>query len=326
MPGAGTSSQITNQSQQQTGSTSQTAQQNRDSTGFQTQSSAPWAAAMPTVAGILSQLNPLIANSGANSAQQTGIDAIITNAQAGNPYAGSIGNYATSLLNGGGAMDQAGNVSTGFADLARRLSPIADGSMVGNNTALRAQLDAAADDVRNSVNGQFAAAGRDLSPGNSMALARGITAAQAPIIAQQYNTDAARADAAANALYGAGNSTAGILSTLRQQQNQNQGAGVGAANSALDARNWSADQFLRAGGLQQSIPTQALGLLAQIGIPIAGLGQTTSGVTSQAQSGTSSAQGTSASSGSGTSTTTNNPSILSQLQGWTNLAGSLFGW
>ena len=42
---------------------------------------------------------------------------------------------------------------------------------------------------------------------------------------------------------------------------------------------------------------QALGLLAQIGIPIGGLGQQTSG----------------------TSTTTKNPSILEQLTGWKNL-------
>jgi hypothetical protein len=48
-----------------------------------------------------------------------------------------------------------------------------------------------------------------------------------------------------------------------------------------------------------------LGLLAQLGIPIAGLG------------GTSERQGS--------ATTTSNPSILSQAQGWAGVLGSLFG-
>jgi hypothetical protein len=326
MPGAAQSSQTTNSSQNQFGTTSLTQNQNRDTVTGQTSSTGPWAAAMPTVTGILQQLNPLIANSGINSAQQTGIDALTRNAQAGNSFAPSIGAFANDLLAGGGAMDQAGAVGSNLADFRTRLSPVANGSMIGNNPALKAQLDAAATDVRNSVNGSFAAAGRDMSGANQEALARGITAAQAPIIAQQYNADTARADAAANALYGAGNTSSGILAALRDKLNSNKAAGVTAADSALAANDWGANQFLKAGGLAQSIPAQTLGLLAQIGIPIAGLGQTSSGAQTQSTTGTNTSQGTSSQTGTGTSTTTNNPSILQQMQGWANLGGSLMGW
>src|SRR6202008_2967754 len=116
-----------------------------------------------------------------------------------------------SLLNGGGANAQAGNVQGNLDIFREQLTPYANGSMVGNNPALAAQLAQIRDDVGNSINSQFAAAGRDFSGANQMAYGRGVAAGEAPVIAAQYNQDVAYQINAANELYNAGNPPAGTL-------------------------------------------------------------------------------------------------------------------
>jgi hypothetical protein len=70
---------------------------------------------------------------------------------------------------------------------------------------------------------------------------------------------------------------------LQKQALANKGQGVTVAGSALDADNHSANAALAAEARRRGIPVQALGLLAQIGIPIAQLGQQTNGTTTGAQ-------------------------------------------
>lgn len=240
----------------------------------QTQQSqtAPWQAAQPMLQGILSQLGGDLNKTGLTSAESSALDALRTNAMQGNPYAGQIGGYAQSLLNGGGATAQSPNVQNNLSSFQSYLAPYANGSMVGNNPALAAQLAQIQTDVGNSINSQFAAAGRDLSGANQMAYGRGVAAAEAPVIAAQYNQDVANQIAAANALYNAGNSTATTLAGMQQQYLANQGQGATAAQSALDARNYGPNAILAEEAQRRGIPVQALGTLAQIGVPIAGLG------------------------------------------------------
>jgi len=242
------------------------------STQTQQSQTAPWQAAQPMLQGILAQLSKGLNNTGLTAAETGAIDTLESNAAKGNPYAGQIDAYAKSLLSGGGADAQAGNLKDNLDAFRGQLTPYANGSMVGNNPALAAQLAQIRDDVANSVNGQFAAAGRDLSGANLMAYGRGVAAGQAPVIAAQYNQDVANQIAASNALYNGGNTTAGALSGLQQNYLANQGQGVAAAQSALDAQNYGANATLAAEAQRRGIPVQALGLLAQIGVPIAGLG------------------------------------------------------
>jgi hypothetical protein len=245
------------------------------STSTQTQQSQsePWAAAQPMLQTILGQIGTGLNNTGLTSAETSALDTLRNNAAKGNPYAGQIAGYAQSLLDGGGATAQAGNVQDNLAAYRSWLTPYANGSMVGSNPALAAQLAQIQSDVGNSVNSQFAAAGRDLSGANLMAYGRGVAAAEAPVIAAQYNQDVANQIAAANALYNAGNTTAGTLSQMQQSDLANRGQGVTAAQSALDAQNYGANATLAAEAQRRGIPVQALSLLAQIGVPIAQLGQ-----------------------------------------------------
>ena len=253
------------------------------STQTQQSQSTPWAAAQPMLQSILGQIGSGLNNTGLTGAETGALDQLSQNAARGNPYAGQIGGYAQSLLGGGGANAQAGKVQSNLDALNGRLSPYASGSMVGNNPALAAQLAQIQNDVAGSVNSQFAAAGRDLSGANQMAYARGVAAGQAPVLAAQYNQDVNNQINAANALYNAGNTTANTLAGMQQNYLANQGQGVSAAQSALDAQNYGANATLAAEAQRRGIPFQALSLLAQIGVPIAGLGTQSTGTTTGTQ-------------------------------------------
>jgi hypothetical protein len=252
-------------------------------TSTQQSQSAPWAAAQPMLQNILGQIGSNLNNTGLTSAETGALNTLQSNAASGNPYAGQIGGYAQSLLGGGGANTQAPNVQNNLSNYQSQLSPYANGSMIGNNPALTAQLAQIQNDVTNQVNGQFAAAGRDFSGANQQALARGLAQGEAPVIAAQYNQDVANQIGAANSLYGAGNTTANTLAGFQQNYLANQGQGVSAAQSALDAQNYGANATLAEEAQRRGIPVQALSLLAQIGTPIAGLGSQSSGTTSGTQ-------------------------------------------
>jgi Chaperone of endosialidase len=118
---------------------------------------------------------------------------------------------------------------------------------------------------------------------NQQTLARGIAQGEAPVIAGQYNQDVANQLSAANSLYGAQNNTSGALAGLNQQSLANQLQGVTSSQDALNAQNYTPQQQLALAQLTQSIPVQNLALLAQIGVPIAGLGSQTTGQTNGTQ-------------------------------------------
>lgn len=252
------------------------------STSTQQSTTAPWTEAQPALKGILAQLQGNLGNTGVTGAESGALSTMVNNANnASSTYAPQIANFAQTLLNGGGATDQAGNVNQGYQDYVRRLSPTADGASIGQNSGLQPYLDSLRSDITNQVNGQFAGAGRDFSGANFQALGRGITSGLAPVIAAQYNTDVANQRSAADALYGGSNTNAGILAGLQQQKLANQGQGINAVGSAVDAQNAGANATLMAEAQKRGIPVQALGLLAQIGIPIAGLGSQSQGTGTQ---------------------------------------------
>jgi hypothetical protein len=251
-------------SQDTTSNTSQAA-----TTGF-------GAATAPTVQSILGQLNPLIGQSGVTAPQQTAINQLTANGQAGNPYAPAIGANASNLLAGGGATSQNGALTSNLDTLKGTLGQYADPnySTVNSPDVARA-MQAAHAAVGNSVNGQFAAAGRSGSGMNTQTLAQGFENADAPLILNQANQDTATRLNAANTLYGAGNTTSGAITGNNQTDLANRQAGSTAATGALNANDWGAQHTIAAQELGKSIPATDLGMLSQIGIPIAGMNTTT---------------------------------------------------
>lgn len=247
----------------------------------QTQNSTtnPWEPAQPLLNGILGQLQSGLGNTGLTGNENAAINTLSANAGNASRFAPQIDSFAKSLFAGGGANDQAGNVNQNYLNYRNATQPLASNTNYNpyDTPGFKDAINTITSDVTNGVNGQFAAAGRDFSGANSQALGRGILQGVAPVIAQQYNQNVQNQQGAAGNLYNAGNTNAGLLSGMQQQFLQNQGAGVGAAGSAVDAQNAGANASLAAEATRRGIPMQALGLLAQLGIPIAGLGGQSTG-------------------------------------------------
>lgn len=256
----------------------------------------PWAPSQGLLTGILGQLQGNLGNTGLSQGQT---DAI-------NSYQGlapQFNNVTQNLLSGGGALNQQGAINQNYQDYLKNTSGLANNTNYDprNTPGFGDVLSSTIADITNGVNGQFAAAGRDFSGANSQALGRGIAQGVAPIIAQQYNQNVQNQQGAAGNLYNAGNTSAGLLSGLQQQYLQNQGQGISTAGDVLGGQ-------LGAGSAGLGTTAQNLGLLANIGIPIAGLGGTSSGTSN------------------GTSNTTYQPSLLQNATGWTNLIGKVGSW
>jgi hypothetical protein len=268
----------------------------------QSSSTSPWATGQTAVDGILGQLNPLVANSGLSSAETNALSGINGVAAAGNPNAAAIQSSAAHLLNGGGAQNQDGALNSAYQNYYNQTNPLASNTNYDptQNPQLQALLQTIRGDVGNSVNGQFAAAGRDFSGMNQQTLARGISQGEAAPLLAQYNTNVANQQGAAQNLYNAGNATAGALNGTQTAANANQIAGTTQATAANTANLQPYQTALTAAQLAQSIPAANLGLLAQIGIPIAGLGTNSTGQSS----------------------TTNQASLTSQIASLGGLLGS----
>jgi hypothetical protein len=249
----------------------------KSETTNQSSSTQPWAPAQPLLGGILGQLGGALGRTGLTGAETGALDALMANAQAGNPYASAIGGVATGLL--GGGPDRTGLVGDAYRQYQDQLASTARGDFVdpSANPALQGYLSTIANDVQNRVNGMFAGAGRDLSGANQMALARGITEGQAPVLLDAYIR--ARADqlAAQDKLYGAGGQTAGLLSQLDQQRLANQLSGIGASSAALQAADYGPQMQLAIEAQRRGNPLQNLQQIAGIGVPIAGLGSSSTG-------------------------------------------------
>ena len=250
------------------------------STTSQSATTSPWTNAQPDINGILSGVSQNLGNTALTNNEGSALGHLAINGQNyTSNYAPQIGNYANQLLAGGGANNQAGAVNQNYQNYQAQTNPLASNTDYNpmNTPGIGTALSGLSNNILSSVNGQFAAAGRDGSPANSQSAAYGLAQGLAPILTQQYNQNVQNQQGAASNLYGAGNTNAGILSGLQQQYLANQGQGVTASGQALDASNAGANATLQAEAQRRGIPVQALGLLSQIGIPIAGLGSQSTG-------------------------------------------------
>jgi hypothetical protein len=238
----------------------------------QTQSStlAPYDPAAGSLNGVLGAINNFVPTAGTLSpGEQGAINQVITNANNQPNYSPAIASGTMGLLNGGGAQNNDTAIKSNLDTYRGLLMPTATGANMGANSALTPQLDQIKTDVTNQVNGAWAAAGRDGSPGNMQALGRGIAAGVAPVIAAQYNTDADRALNAATSLYGAGITAYGLLNANQAQANGNFQNGIGAVSSGLNAENAAPTAAINALAQQFNIPVSRLQTLLGAVSPVA---------------------------------------------------------
>jgi hypothetical protein len=284
---------------------------NSSSTQTQTQQSQtqPWFASIPTMGGILQGLNGYLQNGGwqATGGQLNALSGIENNSTAiANAFSPQVNGVVSSLLAGGGALNQAGNIQNAYDQFNARMSPAANATNFDpmSDPNFANMINTQKDDISNATRGQFAAAGRDLSGYDAQTTARGIMQGISPTLASQYNANRTNQQGAAKDIYNAGIGNAGILSGLQQQYLANQQAGVGGVSDANNIANIGNNAILQAEAQRLGIPLQNLGLIANIGVPIAGLGKTGFS-TGQTQ-------------------TQNNPSILSDISGGMGIFGGLF--
>ncbi len=205
------------------------------------------------------------------AAQQGAIGNLTNLGTSGNPFSSAVGGVANNLLGGGGANQYAPMINSAYSQYQQQQAPFANGQYTdpASNPALQKYLQVARDDATNSINQQFAGAGRDLSGMNSQALGRGIGQAEAPILYDAYNQSLGRQLQASNNLYNAGGNTAGLLSGLNQTGLGNQQAGIGAAQQAFTAQQSGPMLALQAQSQLTGIPMEILAQQAGIALPAA---------------------------------------------------------
>jgi hypothetical protein len=251
------------------GNTTTTQQQQQQS------STAPWSPAIPAVTGVLNSVasNP----TGPNASQTGAISTLENNANSATNFGAPVSSVATGLLNGGNPA-YTGILNGAYNTLQSNLTPVANGSMIGNNPALSGELGTIANDTQNAVESQFAAAGRGgpgaISPAEAQAIARGTAQGEAPVMANQYNTDVSNMLGANSTLFGAGTTTGTGLNAMTTG---NEGLGINAASLYPGILNSNATSLLNAGNLEQSLPFQGTGLEESQLLPIAGLGAESTG-------------------------------------------------
>ena len=235
----------------------------------------PWAAAQPQLARLLGNLGTI--DTGVSPAQSAAAGALNSAAQNLPSFAPQITNTANTLLGGGQSFG--GVLSDAYRNLQGTLAPLTDPARLNpfNTPGFSDAVNTLKSDIANQVNDQFAAAGRDLSPGNSYALARGLAAGIAPTIASQTNANASNQLAAANALFGAGNTTASGLTGFAQTQLGNQLQGAGLAGQIPGLLLSPAQAQLVAANAAHSLPLQNLAPFESLLTPLAALGSQTSG-------------------------------------------------
>ena len=248
----------------------------------QNQVSNPWGPTQGLLQQLLGQMQGT--STAVTPTQNNAFAQLEANAAKGDPNAAATRALSTDLLNSG---DNSGIVNGAYKTLQGQLSGIANEDTDPTKTAgMQGLLATIQNDVGNRVNGQFAAAGRDLSGMNSQTLSRGLAQGEAEPLLAQYNQNVANKTGAANALYGAGANTSAMDQSLAAQRAQLRGMGVGMGDIALQQQNYGPNSLLQLEQQRNSLPFQNLGLLASLLYPMAGLGGQVSG------NGTSNTQGT----------------------------------
>src|SRR5512139_551511 len=224
--------------------------------------SQPWQPAQPVLQGILSGAQSQLPNYGLNPNEQAAISQMTQNAQATPNFAPQATDLTNRYLTG----DPTGLLNPALQNYNTALSPIATGELDPTRTpGIQNVLETIRNDVSNSVNGMFAGAGRDLSGLNTQTLARGIAQGEAPVLLDQYNQNVRNRLAAAGGLFGAAGNTANDMT-------RNQGNAFNLAQAIPQLMNMGPQGVLAAQQLQRQIPLQNLGMLANLSVPIAGLG------------------------------------------------------
>ena len=266
------------------------------------QQSEAWAPTIPTLRDLISKIGTQANTSVGPSADQTmAIDTLKKQAQAGNPWLTDIGKLTTDMF---GNTSRSGMATDAYETLKSQLGSYADGSKVNaNDPTLNAAIEMASNDVQDRINRQWAGAGRDLSGGNGMAVAKGVASVAIPARLDYITKQQGNQLAAAQALQTAGMGTAAAAQQLDQSALDQRTKGIDTAKEYLAAQGWGPEQVANLEQQLKELPAQDLSRVLQMIMPIAQSGGQATGESTQR--------------------TTQTPSVASVVGGGLSLAGKL---
>jgi len=266
------------------------------------QENAAWTPTIPTLKDLIGKINGLGQTTvGPSADQTTAINTLKTQAQAGNPWQTDIGKLTSDMF---GATSRAPMATDAYDTMKSQLTPYADGSKVNaNDPTLRSAIDLASTDVQDRINRQWAGAGRDLSGGNAMAVAKGVASVAVPASLDYITKQQQNQLAASQALQTAGMGTAAGAQQMDQAALATRAGGIDGAKEYLAAQGWGPEQIANLEQQMKELPAQDVSRVLQMIMPIA-------------QSGGSAT-------GNATQITTQTPSVASLVGGGVSLAGKL---
>lgn len=243
----------------------------------QSSTTAPWAAAQPLLQNIIGSLGNT--STKVTPGQQQAGQTLTAEAASTPSFAAPASAGVTGLLGGGGANTYSPILSSAYSAMGSELSPLLNPSNLNpmNTPGFSTALSTVNNDITNQVNSEFAAAGRDMSPANTTALARGLSQGEGGLLAGQYNTNVSNLENAANQYFNAGNSTATGLTGFNQLGNQNILSGIGGAGAIPGLTTAPGATQLGAANTVAQQPFQNIGWLSSLAYPLGAMGGTSSG-------------------------------------------------
>ena len=329
MGGGPVTTQNTNQQGVQNGNFSGTQNGVQSGTATNATQSSPWAPTQAALTGLIGNLGNY--NTGVSGDQSSAISSLLGGANGLSNFGPQATNTANNLFGGGNANQYAPMLQGAYGDLQSSLSPLTNPANLNpmNTPGFSDALGALNTSIGNQVNDRFAAAGRDLSPGNTTALAQGLSQGEGQLISNQYNANAGNLMNASNSPYGAGAGTANALTGYNQLGNSNQLAGASLAGSIPGLAMSPAQAQLYAANQQQNLPLQNMGSYESLLAPLAALGTQGSSTVNGNTSGTNNVNSSGVSAGNtstqGQSTSQTQTPLWQQLAGLGIAGAGLFG-
>jgi hypothetical protein len=268
--------------QSQTKNTTSYQNQATNQTGSSQLATAPWAGNEALLRSLYAQLGGIAGD--VTPPESEALTRLGAMGAGGNPFAPAIGNVANTLLSGGGP-DRTGVASDAYDRAIAQLNPTASGDYLdpSKNPFFNQTTQTIGNDVESRLKALYSGSGRDPAGAGGYAyqLARGISEGTAPTFANVYQGERANALSAAKDLFGAGTSTAGLLSSLDQARLNAMQSGIGAADAANTAQLWGPQLVLQAEAARRGIPLQTLAQELGLVLPGAQAFGTRAGTTSQ---------------------------------------------
>lgn len=260
----GNPSQTQNQSTQQMQQTSQAGTVN------------PYAPAGGLLSGIIGQAGNAVGSGSLTGAE----DAALTGLSGAGGYTSQFTPQQTSLVNDlySGGKDRTGVAQDAYNKYLSDTEATRSGKYLdpSTNPFFSQTVSTIGNDVTNRLKQLYAGSGASPSGAGNFGynLARGISEGTAPTFANAYNTERGRQLDAITGAYGAGNSTAGLLSSLDQTALGNRSAAAGAVGTGQDFSNSPFLSSLAVEAQRRGIPLGALASLTGIGTALGGVGKT----------------------------------------------------